>query len=55
MNFTDAPQATDDVVMSFEDVGIEVPRGRFVVEMHLSFMRLIGQVYSQGMLTFGER
>lgn len=42
VNFTDAPAATDDVVVSFEDIGIEVPRGRFVVEMHLSFMRLIG-------------
>ena len=33
-----------DAVASFDNVNVMAPRGRFEVEMYLSFLKLIGQV-----------
>ncbi len=35
-----------DAVASFDNVNVMAPRGRFEVEMYLSFLKLIGQVRS---------
>lgn len=44
LQHTDAGASTsDEAVCHFEDVAILAPRGRFNVEMHLSFIKLIGQ------------
>jgi hypothetical protein len=35
---------SDDAVAVFDEVHVLAPRGRFVVEMHASFLKLVGQV-----------
>ncbi len=45
MQHTDAGVATsDDAVCIFDDVAVLAPRGRFEVEMHLGFLKMVGQV-----------
>lgn len=45
LQYTDAGVATsDDAVVMFEEVAVLAPRGRFQVEMHGSFLKLVGQV-----------
>lgn len=45
LQYTDAGVATsDDAVVMFEEVAVLAPRGRFSVEMHASFLKLVGQV-----------
>ena len=45
LQYTDAGVATsDDAVVLFEEVAVLAPRGRFQVEMHASFLKLVGQV-----------
>ncbi len=34
-----------DAVASFDNVNVMAPRGRFEVELYLSFLKLIGQVH----------
>ena len=44
MQHTDVGAAVGDAVVSFDNVAILAPRGRFEVEMYGSFMKLMGQV-----------
>lgn len=45
LQHTDAGVATtDDAVVTFDDVAVLAPRGRFSVEMHTSFLKMVGQV-----------
>lgn len=45
LQYTDAGVATSaDAVITFEEVAILAPRGRYQVEMHASFLKLVGQV-----------
>eukprot|EP00879_Flechtneria_rotunda_P026994 GHRR01028848.1.p1 GENE.GHRR01028848.1~~GHRR01028848.1.p1 ORF type:complete len:661 (+),score=230.98 GHRR01028848.1:215-2197(+) len=44
LQHTDAGVATSaDAVATFDDVAVLAPRGRFTVEMHPSFLKLVGQ------------
>eukprot|EP00882_Tetradesmus_deserticola_P011967 GHRQ01012666.1.p1 GENE.GHRQ01012666.1~~GHRQ01012666.1.p1 ORF type:complete len:645 (+),score=367.82 GHRQ01012666.1:668-2602(+) len=44
LQHTDAGVATsDDSIADFRDVAVIAPRGRFMVEMHASFLKLAGQ------------
>ncbi|KAF8070915.1 TPS5 [Scenedesmus sp. PABB004] len=44
LQHTDAGVATsDDAVALFDDVAVIAPRGRFAVEMHATFLKLVGQ------------
>lgn len=36
--------STDEAVCIFSEVGVMAPRGRFEIEMHLSYLTLTGQV-----------
>jgi structure-specific recognition protein 1 len=46
--YTDAGVATSaDAVVSFDEVAVLAPRGRYQVEMHASFLKLVGQVGAQ--------
>jgi hypothetical protein len=48
LQYTDAGVATSaDAVVSFDEVAVLAPRGRYQVEMHASFLKLVGQVRSQ--------
>lgn len=45
LQHTDAGASTsDDAVITFHNVASLAPRGRFQVEMHLSYLQLVGQV-----------
>eukprot|EP00878_Enallax_costatus_P033754 GHUV01037307.1.p3 GENE.GHUV01037307.1~~GHUV01037307.1.p3 ORF type:complete len:143 (+),score=51.55 GHUV01037307.1:931-1359(+) len=45
LHHTDAGASTsDDAVITFHNVASLAPRGRFQVEMHLSYLQLVGQV-----------
>lgn len=45
LQYTDAGVATsDDAVVTFDEVAVLAPRGRYQVEMHASFIKLVGQV-----------
>ena len=35
--------SADDAVCSFGEVSVQAPRGRFEVEFHLAFLKLMGQ------------
>eukprot|EP00884_Botryococcus_braunii_P021465 jgi/Botrbrau1/8001/Bobra.384_2s0027.1 len=43
MENTDAGAAVGDAVATFDNVGVVAPRGRFDVEMYLTFFKLVGQ------------
>lgn len=43
MQHADVDQATGDAIATFESVSVDMPRGRFDVEMFLSFVKLVGQ------------
>ena len=42
-SYTDAGAAAGDAIVTFDSVGILVPRGRFDVEMYATSLKLIGQ------------
>lgn len=44
MDHTDAGDTVGDAVVTFDGVAVLAPRGRFEVELYLSFMKLLGQV-----------
>lgn len=45
LQYTDAGVATSaDAVVTFDEVAVLAPRGRYQVEMHASFLKLVGQV-----------
>ena len=46
MQYTDTGAAVGDPVHVFENAALLAPRGRFDVELFLSFMKLTGQVSS---------
>lgn len=44
LQYTDAGVATSaDAVVTFDEVAVLAPRGRYQVEMHASFLKLVGQ------------
>uniref|UniRef100_A0A0D6QY19 FACT complex subunit SSRP1 n=1 Tax=Araucaria cunninghamii TaxID=56994 RepID=A0A0D6QY19_ARACU len=43
MAMADVGTSGDEPIASFEDVAILTPRGRYIVDLHISFMRLQGQ------------
>lgn len=44
MKHTDADVGSStDAVASFDDIAVSVPRGRFVIQMHMAMMKLLGQ------------
>ena len=46
VQFTDAGAAAGNAVVTFETMSLLAPRGRFDVEMHLSSLKLTGQVHT---------
>jgi hypothetical protein len=44
MEHSDAGAAVGDAVATFDNVAVQAPRGRFDVEMYLTFLKLVGQV-----------
>lgn len=51
LQYTDAGVATSaDAVVTFDEVAVLAPRGRYQVEMHTSFLKLVGQVRREGWL-----
>jgi hypothetical protein len=46
LQYTDSGAAVGDPVAVFESSALLAPRGRFDVELYLSFMKLTGQVTS---------
>lgn len=47
LEHTDAGVAVEDAVVTFDTLGVLIPRGRFDVELYPSFMKLLGQVHIQ--------
>jgi hypothetical protein len=45
MENTDTGAAVGDAVATFDNVAVIAPRGRFDVEMYLTFFKLVGQVW----------
>ncbi|MCI15911.1 FACT complex subunit SSRP1-like, partial [Trifolium medium] len=43
MSMADVGAGGEDAVVTFEGIAILTPRGRYSVELHLSFLRLQGQ------------
>lgn len=44
MKHTDADVGNStEAVASFDDIAVSVPRGRFVIQMHMAMMKLLGQ------------
>ena len=43
LNKADLVTSSDDIVLSMPDVAIVVPRGRYEVQLHMNFLKLVGQ------------
>ncbi|KAK6928291.1 FACT complex subunit SSRP1/POB3, N-terminal PH domain [Dillenia turbinata] len=43
MSMADVGAGAEEAVVSFDGIAILTPRGRYIVELHISFLRLLGQ------------
>ena len=41
---SDAGEASLDPIATFDSVAVLAPRGRFTIELYMSFLKLVGQV-----------